>query len=202
MFLDGDTVNAIEFHGHGSTSTKGVTADIGAVVAKSLQAQLGDQSFDFDIDVCRRDLLGLVVQIIVGAQGSRRVSRVPHDVGHSLCQSFDRTGCEACAVVVDALASPPILLVGNLEGGMGGGEQFRQRCCVVDEGMVSPSKEDVLHSEALSSGPVLRRGVSVLSHTEEKVEGCADELPNGGLLGIRTQLALVEGSVGHGDGDG
>ena len=124
-----------------------------------------------------------------------------HDVGHPVGQSFDWTGGNAGAVVVDALASPPILLVGNLEGGVGGSEQFRQRGSVGDEGMVGPSKEDILDSETLSAGPVLGRGVGVLTNTEQIVEGCADELSNGGLFGIGTQLALEEGMVGHRDGD-
>lgn len=85
MFLDGDSVNAIEFHGHGPASTQGVAADIRLVVAKPLKAKLGDRELDFGIDVCSGDLLGLIKEVEVGAEGGGSVGGVLHDVGHSMC---------------------------------------------------------------------------------------------------------------------
>lgn len=114
MFLDGDAINAIEFHGHGPTSTQRMAADIGLVVAKPLKTKLGDGGLDFGVDVCSSDLLRLMEEVIVGAEGSGSVGCVLHDVGHSMCQSLDRAGCEAGAVVVDALTTSSILLVRDL----------------------------------------------------------------------------------------
>lgn len=87
-------------------------------------------------------------------------------------------------MVVDALTTPAILLVGNLEGGMGGQEQLRQRCSVGDDGVICPSEKDILHSETLGAGAVLWSGVSVFSDPEKIVESNADEFANRCLFGI------------------
>ena len=111
MLLNVNAGNAIEFHGHGSTSSKGVAAHIGFGVAKSLKVEMRNKCFESGIDVVGLDLLWGSIAIKVGAEGSGCVACSLHDVSHSTSQCLDGTGGQPSAVMVDALSTLAILLV-------------------------------------------------------------------------------------------
>ena len=52
------------------------------------------------------------------------IQGVGHDMSHTASQGLDRAGGQASAVVVYALASMSIFLVGDFKGSMRGCQQF------------------------------------------------------------------------------
>lgn len=68
MFLDGVSVNSIEFHGHGPPSAEGVTADkLGGETILG-EPQAADGGFDLGVDVMVGDRRGGVCGSEVSAQ--------------------------------------------------------------------------------------------------------------------------------------
>ena len=132
MFLDGDGVNTIKLHSHGTTSPEGVAADIVASEAILVEAQVDDSGFDGAVDVGRCDLTWVPWGFVVGANGCVGVISVCHDVCNSSSKSLNRARGKTCAVVMDALATLAIFLVGDAECDMGGCEKFNEWCIVVN----------------------------------------------------------------------
>jgi hypothetical protein len=113
MFLDGDGVNSIEFHCHGSPCPKGVATDIVLGEAKLVEPHLLDRLFERCVDVVWCDLPWVPWCFIIGADGEVLVISMGHDVGNSAGQGFDGASDFTSAVVTDALPTLPIFLVGN-----------------------------------------------------------------------------------------
>lgn len=118
MFFDGDGVNPIEFHCHGTTCPEGVATDIVLGEAKLMEPHLLDGSFDCFVDVVWGDLARVPWCFIIGADGGVVVVGVSHDVGNTPGKCFDGASDLPGAVVADALATCSILLVGDTKGGM------------------------------------------------------------------------------------
>ena len=55
-FLNGEGVNAVEVHGHGSPGSKGVAADIVRCVAELVEANVSGGSFESVVDLVRSHL--------------------------------------------------------------------------------------------------------------------------------------------------
>ena len=119
MFLDGDAVNAIQVHGHGTSCTYGVTTHIVGGVSELLEPK-GDYSpFEGVVDVIWANLSWCAWKLKVCAECCVLIGCVCHDVSHPTCESLNRTGDLASTVVMDALPPFPVLLVGDSESGMG-----------------------------------------------------------------------------------
>ena len=96
-----------------------MAADIGPVEAIALEAHLEDCIFYYSIDVSGGYLLRVLEgEVIVSTDGSICILCVLHDVGNPPCQGPDRACGETSAVMVDALATLAILLIGNAESCM------------------------------------------------------------------------------------
>ena len=65
-----------------------------------------------------RDLARMPRCFKVGTDGSVSVGSVSHDVCNSSGEGFDRAGTQTSAVMVNALTSLTILLVGDTQSGM------------------------------------------------------------------------------------
>jgi len=85
MFLDVLFIGTIECHGHGTTSTKGVAANIVAGEAIALQTKVDNSIFDGGVDVLGIDLLGIEGLPEEGAEGGGSVGGVLHDVCNPAC---------------------------------------------------------------------------------------------------------------------
>jgi hypothetical protein len=97
-----------------------VAADVGFGETIPVKAHLNDRIFDNSVDLSGGYLLGVMMgKIIVGADSCVGILGVLHDVGDSSCKGSDWAGGKTSAVMMDALATLAILLIGNAEGCMG-----------------------------------------------------------------------------------
>jgi hypothetical protein len=85
-FLDGDGVTAIEVHGHRTSSTEGVAADIRFGISKGVEASFVGGCFESSIDVVSGDLApGAIERVLIVENASSWVASVCDDVIHTTC---------------------------------------------------------------------------------------------------------------------
>lgn len=164
MLFDSDAVNAIEFHGHGSTCSEGVAADIVGHEATVFQVKGFDSVLEGFVDVAGKNLLGLANVLVVGGDGGVGVSGVGHDVGDPSGKGSDWAGGCSSALLVDALASVSILLVADGECGLVCLEKLTEWGSVGDDGVILTAEGDVFDSKSLCSLPFLGVVMGVLAH--------------------------------------
>ena len=121
-------------------------------------------------------------------------------MGHPACQGFDGTGGEASAVVMDALATPAILLVGDHQCGVVCCQQLRSWCCWWNDGLIVPAQDDILDAEALGAGSALGRGVGAFANSQQKIEGDAGEITQCLVFGVAALEAGQNNVMGDGNG--
>lgn len=164
MFLDGDSVDTIEFHGHCSTSAQGVAADIIWGEAELLQAQLLHSMFDDRVYLGWGDLQGKSRGCVIGTDSCVLVSGICHDMGHPSSQGLNWASDSSRAVVADALATFAILLVGYAQCCMCCCAEFSQWGCIGDDRLVGSTEDNVFDAKALGAGAVFGGFVGVLTH--------------------------------------
>jgi len=80
-------------------------------------------------------------------------------VGYPARQGSHRAGDVPCALIVYALTSLAILLVGDGKGGMGGSIEFLQWCRVGDDCLILSAKNNIFDAESLGALPLLWIGI-------------------------------------------
>ena len=111
--FDGVGVDAVQVHGHGAASTKGVAADVLGGVAELIEAKVLGDLFDGGVDVGGRHLKQSSGEgVVVGEDAGSGWAMVTEDVMDPAGKGFDGAVGGAGAFLVDALAFDAILLVG------------------------------------------------------------------------------------------
>ena len=160
-------------HGHGSTSSERVAADVVPGVAQVVEADVVGCCFEGCVDVGGCDCFPKAAGgLSVVGEGCAGRALMRHDVVDSAGQGFD--GAVLClgAFHMYALAFDSIFLVVDAECSFGCCEQLWQRCCIWYEASSGVSKSDIHASERL--GVLVGRGVGALSNSQQEVEGNVD----------------------------
>ena len=205
-FLDGDGVNTIQVHGHRSTCTEGMTADIIWFVAKVVKTNLFGRLLQSLVDVVCCNLLPCCKHGVTVVEDSGFcIAPILKDVMDTPCQRFDGTVVIARALLVYALAFDAILLIWNADGCFVGCVEDMKWGGAGDKTAFFGSEGDIFDSKGLCVG-FIATGSCVFSNTQQVVEGNVAQISFGFSKGTVAMCCteppvLVKKVLNQGDWD-
>lgn len=146
---DLDVRALVEVHGHSTTSSKRVAADIPFLISKLEQAKVFGCFLESCVDIISGDVAVTSRRQKVGVDARAFGATILENVVDSSSQRFDWAGVGSSAFNVDGFTLDSILLISNPEGGLSCSLKLRPRRIVGDDVVLGISKSDIGNSERL-----------------------------------------------------